>query len=268
MLQSVLRHTYDLRKCNDISSINNKGDTAMGQTPTYLKSLKKESVVQSVINRLTDAMRTKELKPGDKIPPEPELAESLGVARSSVREAIKILTYLGVLESKRSEGTFVCSGYTESMIDPMVYGIILNQDSFENLMELREMTEAGMMRLAIDHHTEEELEELESQLDVMRESLRDEEDPVKAFFEADEKFHDLIAMMGKNPMADKINRVVRSLTYAVRLHTVEAMIKAGRYEELIDAHRQLLESIRNKDSHSLSAKVRESYFEDELLEQH
>ena len=74
--------------------------------------------------------------------------------------------------------------------------------------------------------------------------------------------------MGKNPMADKINRVVRSLTYAVRLHTVEAMIKAGRYEELIDAHRQLLESIRNKDSHSLSAKVRESYFEDELLEQH
>ena len=245
MLHSVLRHTYDLRKCNDISSINNKGDTAMGQTPTYLKSLKKESVVQSVINRLTDAMRTKELKPGDKIPPEPELAESLGVARSSVREAIKILTYLGVLESKRSEGTFVCSGYTESMIDPMVYGIILNQDSFENLMELREMTEAGMMRLAIDHHTEEELEELESQLDVMRESLKD-----------------------KNPMADKINRVVRSLTYAVRLHTVEAMIKAGRYEELIDAHRQLLESIRNKDSHSLSAKVRESYFEEELLGQH
>ena len=65
----------------------------MGQTPSYLKSLKKESVVQSVINCLTDAIRSRELQPGDKIPPEPELAESLGVARSSVREAIKILTY-------------------------------------------------------------------------------------------------------------------------------------------------------------------------------
>ena len=76
----------------------------MNDTPGYVKNLKKESVVQSVINCLTDAMRNKELKPGDRIPPEPELAASMGVARSSVREAIKILSYLGVLESKRSEG--------------------------------------------------------------------------------------------------------------------------------------------------------------------
>ena len=60
----------------------------MNDTPGYVKNLKKESVVQSVINCLTDAMRNKELKPGDRIPPEPELAASMGVARSSVREAI------------------------------------------------------------------------------------------------------------------------------------------------------------------------------------
>lgn len=236
----------------------------MDQTPSYLKSLKKESVVQSVINRLTDAMRAKELKPGDKIPPEPELAESLGVARSSVREAIKILTYLGVLESKRSEGTFVCNGYKESMIDPMVYGIILNQDSFENLMELREMTEAGMMRLAIDHHDEEELIELEEILNEMKTAIEDPDDPVDAFFESDNRFHDKIAEMGKNPMADKINRVVRSLTYALRLQTVSTMITTGREDELIETHRQLLEAIRKKDKHSLSSKVRGSYFEEEI----
>ena len=86
----------------------------MSETPAYVKNLKKESVVQSVINCLTDAMRSKELKPGDRIPPEPELAASMGVARSSVREAIKILSYLGVLESKRAEGTFVCSGFQEN----------------------------------------------------------------------------------------------------------------------------------------------------------
>ena len=57
----------------------------MSETPAYVKNLKKESVVQSVINCLTDAMRSKELKPGDRIPPEPELAASMGVARSSVR---------------------------------------------------------------------------------------------------------------------------------------------------------------------------------------
>ena len=142
------------------------------QAPSYLKNLKQESVVQSVINVLTDAMRNKELKPGDKILPEPELAASMGVARSSVREAIKILTYLGVLESKRSEGTFVCNGFKESMIDPMVYGIILNQDSFENLMELREMTETGMMRLAILKYDEEEMRTLEGLLEDAGRSWR------------------------------------------------------------------------------------------------
>ena len=79
-----------------------------------------------------------------------------------------------------------------------------------------------------------------------------------------EKFHDKIAEMGKNPMADKINRVVRSLTYALRLQTVSTMITTGREDELIETHRQLLEAIRKKDKHSLSSKVRGSYFEEEI----
>ena len=235
-------------------------------TPSYLKSLKKESVVQSVINRLTEGMRSGELKPGDRIPPEPELAEMLGVARSSVREAIKILTYLGVLESKRSEGTFVCSGYSESMIDPMVYGIILNQDSFENLMELREMTEVGMIRLAMEHHDEHELAELEGILEDMKTAAADPRDPAGKFFEIDDVFHDKIDEMSKNPMAAKINKVVRSLTYALRYKTVVAMISKGKTEELIDAHRHLIEAIREGDRHGLPAKVKEGYFSEEIAD--
>ena len=234
------------------------------QTPSYLKNLKQESVVQSVINVLTDAMRNKELKPGDKIPPEPELAASMGVARSSVREAIKILTYLGVLESKRSEGTFVCSGFKESMIDPMVYGIILNQDSFENLMELREMTETGIMRLAILKYDKAEMRTLEGLLEDMRAALDGDEDSVDAFFRADNAFHDQISRMGKNPLADKIGRVVRTLTYAVRYETVSAMIRGGRGGELMDAHEKLYGALESRDLSQLEKIVRDSYFSDAL----
>lgn len=237
----------------------------MSQVPSYMRNLRTESVVQSVINRLTDAIKSGELKPGDKVPPEIELAEALGVARSSLREAIKILSYLGVMESRRAEGTFVCNGFSESMIDPMVYGILLNQDSLENLMELREMTEAGMMRLAIEHHDEHELQELESLLHEIEQASEDRDDPVGAFFEADDHFHDKIAEMGKNPMADKINRVVRSLTYNMRLKTVEMFLSEGRAAELIDAHRVLMEAIRDRDTQSLSAKVRQSYHEEEVI---
>lgn len=236
----------------------------MEGTPSYLKNLKQESVVQSVINVLTDAMRNKELKPGDKIPPEPELAASMGVARSSVREAIKILTYLGVLESKRSEGTFVCNGFKESMIDPMVYGIILNQDSFENLMELREMTETGIMRLAILKYDKAEIRTLEGLLDDMRAALDGDGDTVEAFFRADNAFHDQISQMGKNPLADKIGRVVRTLTHAMRYETVSAMIRGGRGAELMAAHERLCGALKSRDLHNLDKIVRDSYFGETL----
>ena len=240
----------------------------MSDTPGYVKNLKKESVVQSVINCLTDAMRNKQLKPGDRIPPEPELAASMGVARSSVREAIKILTYLGVLESKRSEGTFVCSGFQESMIDPMIYGMILNQDSFDNLMELREMVEAGIMRLASAKYNEEDGRVLEQLLDQMRGIVRgDGQDKVERFFAVDNQFHDMVSQMGKNPLADKISRVVRTLTHAVRYETVSTMINTGRGEELLEAHSDLFETLRSRRQDNVEEIVRAMERGDVALEE-
>ena len=240
----------------------------MSDTPGYVKNLKKESVVQSVINCLTDAMRNKQLKPGDRIPPEPDLAASMGVARSSLREAIKILTYLGVLESKRSEGTFVCSGFQESMIDPMIYGMILNQDSFDNLMELREMVEAGIMRLASAKYNEEDGRVLEQLLDQMRGIVRgDGQDKVERFFAVDNQFHDMVSQMGKNPLADKISRVVRTLTHAVRYETVSTMINTGRGEELLEAHSDLFETLRSRRQDNVEEIVRATYFKAALYGQ-
>lgn len=77
----------------------------------YLKKINRSSVVQRVIDRLTEAIVSGELKPGDRIPTEMELAEQMGVARNSIREAVKILVYIGVLEIRRADGTFVCDGF-------------------------------------------------------------------------------------------------------------------------------------------------------------
>lgn len=235
----------------------------MAEDQSYLKNLKSESVVQKVINCLTDAMVSRQLKPGDKIPPEPELAAKLGVARSSVREATKILTYLGVLESKRAEGTFVTSGFKESMIDPMVYGIILNQgDDFNGLMELREMMEVGMLRLAMQKHTEVGMQALREKLNAMEALEQAQGDLQEAFFQIDNEFHDAVAALCNNPQADKINRVVRVLTHAVRYDTVKKMIDSGRISELIDAHRQIYEVLRGRNNEQLDVLVRNTYFLD------
>ena len=125
--------------------------------------------MQTVVDSITKAIIAGELKPGDKIPTELELAESFGVGRNSIREAIKILVYYGILEIRRAEGTFVCNGFNKIMIDPMVYGVILHQSQdYVNLMELREMMEVGVMRLAIAKYNEEDIEKLRKKLEILR----------------------------------------------------------------------------------------------------
>ena len=232
----------------------------MSNPAGYLKSLKSESVVQQVINCLTDAMVSGQLRPGDQIPTEPELSAALGVARSSVREATKILAYLGVLESRRSEGTFVTSGFQESMIDPMVYGVILNQgtEDFQNLIELRQLMESGMMRLAIQKRDDDGLRLLAEKLDAM-EAVAKERD-VQALFQADNEFHDTVSLLCQNPIADKINRVVRVLTHAMRYQTVETMVTTGRAEELVDAHRTLYQMLQDRNLDHLEEKINGTYF--------
>ncbi len=231
------------------------------QTISYLKKVSSESVVQQVINALTDAMINRELRPGDKIPTEAEMAENMGVGRNSIREAIKILVYLGVLEIRRAEGTFVCEGFSESMIDPMIYGIILDkEDSYENLMELREMIEVGVLQLAMAKVQEEGLKSLKEKLGHMKTAIEAGSENVENAFWADNEFHDAICNIGKNPLVNKINQVVRVLTYSMRFTTVETMIKTGRGQELYEAHQKIYEMIENKVTDNLNMAVRKTYF--------
>ena len=236
----------------------------MAEQASYLKNLKSESVVQQVINCLTDGIVSGQLKPGDRLPTEPELAAQLGVARTSVREATKILAYMGVLESRRSEGTFVSSGFKESMIDPMVYGIILGRGrDFDSLIELRELIEVGIMRLAIRKRNPEQLAEIRRRLDDFEDAAAGRRGEIdEACFLADDAFHAAVSAMCQNDLADKINRVVRVLTYAVRRKTVETMISSGRSREHIDIHWKIYEMLETGDAANLEALIQHSYFLD------
>lgn len=237
----------------------------MADRPAYLKNLKSESVVQRVINCLTDGMISGELKPGDKLPTEPELAANFGVARTSVREATKILTYMGVLESRRSEGTFVSTGFQESMINPMVYGIILNRGGdFDSLMELRELIEVGILQLAVKKENQEGLDLVKNRLEDFEAAVAGTDDVAQAAFEADNAFHDAVSDLCRNTLVSKIDSVVRMLTYSVRWDTVKTMIDTGRGEELLQAHQKIYDMLAAKDLQHIEERIRNTYFLDVL----
>ena len=229
-----------------------------------LKRIKSESVVQQIIDTLIGAMIRRELRPGDQIPTEMELAESLGVGRNSVREAIKILVYFGVLEIRRPEGTYVCDGFTETMIDPIIYGIILDKaGSYEYLMELREIMEAGVMKLAMKNAEPEEFESLRIQLDRMKREI--EIGNVDRIFHEDNEFHRIGTSMGHNPLVQKIEGVVMTLTHSMRYETVKTMIESGKGQESYEAHEKLYKMLANKDEEQLNENVRNTYFVDEFV---
>lgn len=221
------------------------------------------SVVEQTINFLTDAIIRRELKPGSKIPTEIELSEKLGVSRNTVREAIKTLIFMGVLEIRRPEGTFVRSGFTESLIDPMVYGIILNQDdSYDSLMELREMTEVGVIRLVMEKASDEEIEKLREPLSALEVACRAEKPDLDTVFNADNAFHEAINELGGNQMVIKISNIVRMLTHAMRYESVDVMIRKGETATLYEVHEKIFEILKNRDENNLNHEIRSTYFVD------
>ena len=82
----------------------------------FMAPIKSESLVQEVINRITEAIISGDLAPGDQLPTELELM-SIGVSSNTVREAIRTLIAYGVVEIRRPEGTFVCDGFSNKMIE-------------------------------------------------------------------------------------------------------------------------------------------------------
>lgn len=229
----------------------------------YLKKMDRSSVVQYVIDSLTNAVINGELKPGDRIPTEMELSEQLGVARNSVREAVKILVYLGVLEIRRADGTFVCNGFSESLINPMIYGIILNQQNTQELNELRAMMETGVLRLAIQKCNDEELQNLHKRLEDLKEAIYAENADVEKVFSMDNAFHDTITEMAHNSMVSKLNSIALLLTNATRLNSIRRMLESGRNEELYLAHERVYKLVSTHQSEGLYESVQETYFEDE-----
>lgn len=242
-------------KANGVSVVPNE---------VMFKKIKSKSVVQTVVDSITKAIIAGELKPGDKIPTELELAESFGVGRNSIREAIKILVYYGVLEIRRAEGTFVCNGFNKIMIDPMVYGVILHQSQdYVNLMELREMMEVGVTRLAIDKYDVNDLEKLHEKLGNLKEEIDKGPGNVENVFIADNIFHDTVSEMGHNPIVDRINNVVREMTYEMRYRSVKNMLESGRGQELYEAHEKIYKKILDRDLSNLNRDISRTYFPEE-----
>ncbi|GAF94726.1 unnamed protein product, partial [marine sediment metagenome] len=159
-------------------------------------TIKRESTLEVIVQQIKDQIKKGILKPGEKLPSERELASLLGVSRTSVREAIKALSFSGYLEVIQGKGTYVLEMSTK-------YDEIVNffsgfsNYSLDYLMEARIMLEGEFARLAALNASQEEIDLIEKIFNEI-----DSSEDLNSFVVKDLEFHLTIAKATHNPFMD------------------------------------------------------------------
>ncbi len=200
-----------------------------------------------VIETVKSMLREGTLRAGDRIPIERELALQLGVSRGSLREAIRALIALGVLEARQGDGTYVTSLDSTRLLSPVgFYAELHGPSSAVELLAVRRVLEAESAALAATRLLKSELDELEAILARVDEMFAGTEEPdAERTIEADVEFHRLIARASGNTtlagLIDNLStRTIRTRLW--RSHTHRASIRAAHLQ-----HRAILAALVERD---------------------
>jgi DNA-binding FadR family transcriptional regulator len=231
---------------------------------SYLKPINNKSVVDIIVSRIINAVINGELKVGDKLPTESELCESFDVGRNSIREAVKILITYGILEIRRADGTYVTSHETDRMIEPMVYWLILENDSSQNIIELRKCIEIGTIDILIKNIRPEYMEKLRQSVEEMQryiDSIAETgpADLAEHFSRMDIDFHQLLFGATENPLIIKIAKLILKITEPSLLRTARWAYENNALGQIHARHKRLVDLIVKKDDANVGKALEDSY---------
>lgn len=199
------------------------------------------TVVQQIIDKITQSLIKGELKPGDRLPPEPELAIQLGVSRTSLREALKTLCGLGVLNARKRGGTFIATEGSQSMLNPLVFNLIIEKGSKDELFELRVLLEVDAVELAIKKATAEDFKLLAAELDEFEKNISDGN--LELLADLDLRFHLRLLQISNNSPFIRISQLIMQLYES----PIKEALKMIGPHQVLKNHRALYEAILERD---------------------
>ena len=209
-------------------------------------SISATSAVTEVTRRLLDWFTSDAVQPGQRLPPERQLAASLEVGRSAVREALAALEVLGVVEVRPGSGTYLRSSTSELLPQTLSWGMLLGEPKTRELIGVRHGLEVQAARLAATSVTDDQLDELAAQLKLMRAHRTD----FDAFASADLRFHQEVAESADNPLLDQMLQSVRSL---IRVWVERAVNDAKHAQTTCTEHAAILKALRARDPEAAAA---------------
>ncbi len=205
-----------------------------------MKAVKKKRASEDVVKQIAGSIKKGKLKKGEQLPAERELTETFKVSRTTVREAIRSLESMGLVESRQGNGTYVRVSSEEANMQPLAAGLFNEKDDLADIFFIRKTIEPSIAQLAAGYATPEDIKELE---DILK---RHEEDLLsgKNTVETDTLFHLTLARIARN-------RVLGRLLYALvdlLVHTRENILQnPTRAAKSVKGHHGILDAIRQSD---------------------
>lgn len=209
-----------------------------------IEPIRKKILADEIAERIRTRIFNGTFKPGEKLPPERELARQLKVNRSSLREGLKMLQQIGLVSIRHGDGTRVLDFFRTAGIEVLKY--LVNDESIDHvktmsdIMDVRKLICARIVRLASRNITNEEIEEIRSHLEEMLESKPDESDIIFQDFE----------------FYERLSRAAGNLILNLMLNTVKPPFKVFRPmfsklvispEEVLKTQEEILNAIENHD---------------------
>lgn len=216
-----------------------------------VEPIKKSSVVEQAIGRIYDLIKSENLKEHDRLPPERQLSEMLGISRNSLREAIRVLDILGIVRVDQGSGMVIdASRVSDSVTRHLSFALLLNRDKLSELFEARLVIETECAGLAAERATPEEVSVMRDVYAELAASGFERERGIRCEL----RLHELVAKASRNTVLERILDSLGDILRESRETTVPA---TGVTTRTIDSQRRIVDAIGNHDAQSARVLMRE-----------
>jgi len=209
-----------------------------------LRAVEKKRAYEDIVQQVLSLIEDGKLKRGDQLPSERELTETFKVSRTTVREAIRTLESMKLLQCRQGTGNYILASSEEALIQPLAAALFNKKDDIRDIFFIRKIVEPHVARLAAENAMPQEIEAMETILRKQRECIERGENII----ETDSAFHNLMARATTNRVMERLIVALIDLLKQSREDYLMENENDERAKRSLAGHRQILSAIKKGDT--------------------
>jgi GntR family transcriptional repressor for pyruvate dehydrogenase complex len=209
-----------------------------------IRPIRKKTVPEEIIHELKSLIDSGKITPGSKLPPERELARMLNVSRPSLREALRALSLLGIVDNRHGSGTYLASSPDRWPLEPFSILLSLNKGALLDIFEARKSLEGTVAALAARRRNDDDLKSMQEALGKMRVNVRN----YGTYTKHELRFHKaIVEAAGNRVISDLMNKLYRLLIDTRKRVYRDASETPSYLDEDLRHHEEIFERIKSGD---------------------